>query len=158
MGVFIGAYKVKKRICDILTDEDFDIIQKEFGKNNEEVITLSDCDNNDDVTFEDGVYNIQSVSNYTHISYSSWIDLLDALKDTDADFYNTLSVSSIDGWISYNTAENVLEELVTNKEEVEKTLLKRFGDDYGGFLYEKYERYIDVIKECVGLKGIVLYR
>lgn len=159
MGVFIDAYKVKKRICDILTDEDFDAIKLEWGKNNEEIITLSDDDNNDydDVTFENGVYNVQGGNNYTDMSYSSWIDFRDTLDEMDADFHNTLSVSGIEGWISYNTAESVLEELETNKEEVEKTLLKRFGDDYGDFLWRKYERYIEVMKECVELKGIVLY-
>ena len=165
MGVFIHPCKIKERVCGLVSNEEFDALYEEYDALNEDILVLENTSEYDDFIspFEEGVYTYDGGHAHIGISYGTYGDFLQRLEnlanttDTFYAFSITISASGIDNCISYKVAERMLEEFKQMEEKAEKYLVKDGSDEYGKFLWNIYKRYMEVLQECIELKGIVQY-
>ena len=52
----------------------------------------------------------------------------------------------------------MFEEFKQMEAKAEKYLVKDGSDEYGKFLWNIYKRYMEVLQECIDIKGIVQYK
>ena len=166
MGVFIYPCKIKEKVCGLVSNEEFDALYEEYDALNEDILVLENTSEYDDFIspFEEGVYTYDGGQSHIGISYSTYGDFLQRLENlanTTETFYAfsiTISASGIDNCISYKVAERMLEEFKQMEAKAEKYLVKDGSDEYGKFLWNIYKRYMDVLQECIDIKGIVQYK
>ena len=166
MGVFIYPCKIKERVCGLVSNEEFDALYEEYDALNEDILVLENTSEYDDFIspFEEGVYTYDGGQSHIGISYSTYGDFLQRLEnlanttDTFYAFSTTISASGIDNCVSYKVAERMLEEFKQMEAKAEKYLIKDESDEYGKFLWNIYKRYMEVLQECIDIKGIVQYK
>lgn len=166
MGVFIYPCKIKERVCGLVSNEEFDALYEKYDALKEDILVLENTSKYDDFIspFEEGVYTYDGGQSHIGISYGTYGDFLQRLEnlanttDTFYTFSTTISASGIDNCISYKVAERMLEEFKQMEAKVEKYLVKDESDEYGKFLWNIYKRYMEVLQECIELKGIVQYK
>ena len=166
MGVFIHPCKIKERVCGLVSNEEFDALYEEYDALNEDILVLENTSEYDDFIspFEEGVYTYDGGHAHIGISYSTYGDFLQRLEnlvnttDTFYAFSTTISASGIDNCVSYKVAEEMLEEFGKMETEAEKHFVKGEFDEYGKFLWNVYKRYMEVLQECIDIKGIVQYK
>ena len=166
MGVFIYPCKIKEKVCGLVSNEEFDALYEEYDALNEDILVLENTSEYDDFIspFEEGVYTYDGGHAHIGISYSTYGDFLQRLENltnTTETFYafsTTISASGIDNCISYKVAERMLEEFKQMEAKAEKYLVKDESDEYGKFLWNIYKRYMEVLQECIDIKGIVQYK
>ena len=166
MGVFIYPCKIKERVCGLVSNEEFDALYEKYDALKEDILVLENTSEYDDFIspFEEGVYTYDGGHAHIGISYSTYGDFLQRLEnlanatDTFYAFSTTISASGIDNCISYKVAERMLEEFKQMEAKAEKYLVKDESDEYGKFLWNIYKRYMEVLQECIELKGIVQYK
>lgn len=163
MGVFIYPCKIKEKVSGLVSSEEMDALYEKYDALKEEIVVLENTSSNDDFVspFEEGVYTYETESGHADvdISYGTYGDFLQGLEnlsDEEDAFSTTISASGIDNCISYKVAEEMLEEFKQWEIQAERYFLKD-DDDYGEFLWGIYKRYMEVLQECVELKGIVRY-
>lgn len=163
MGVFIYPCKIKEKVSGLVSNEEMDALYEKYDAIKEEIVVLENTSRYDDFVspFEEGVYTYETESGHADvdISYETYGDFLQGLKklsDEENAFSITISASGIDNCISYKVAEEMLEEFKQWEIQAERYFLKD-DDDYGEFLWGIYKRYMEVLQECVELKGIVRY-
>lgn len=163
MGVLINACKLCEKVGDACKDENeyYDILKKydELGISLITIDEVRPCP-----PFKNGIYTYEAFDIDVSISYGSNWDFLESLDD----FYDTIdevgsfsvtrSNSTIDGYVSYITAKDMLEEFENGvKNGVKGYLYERFDEEYGGFMWSVYKRYMEVLRECVRVSGIIRY-
>ena len=166
MGVFIYPCKIKEKVCGLVSNEEFDALYEEYDALDEDILVLENTSEYDDFIspFEEGVYTYDGGHAHIGISYGTYGDFLQRLENlanTTETFYafsTTISASGIDNCISYKVAERMLEEFKQMEAKAEKYLVKDGSDEYGKFLWNIYKRYMEVLQECIELKGIVQYK
>ena len=166
MGVFIHPCKIKEKVCGLVNNEEMDALYEKYDALNEDILVLENTSKYDDFIspFEEGVYTYDGGHTYIGISYSTYGDFLQQLEnlaDVTNDihsFSTTISASGIDNCISYTVAERMLEEFKQMEAKVEKYLVEDESDEYGKFLWNIYKRYMEVLQECIDIKGIVQYK
>ena len=166
MGVFIYPCKIKERVCGLVSNEEFDALYEEYDALNEDILVLENTSEYDDFIspFEEGVYTYDGGHAHIGISYGTYGDFLQRLEnlanttDTFYAFSTTISASGIDNCISYKVAERMLEEFKQMEAKAEKYLVKDGSNEYGKFLWNIYKRYMEVLQECIDIKGIVQYK
>ena len=166
MGVFIHPCKIKEKVCGLVNNEEMDALYEKYDDLNEDILVLENTSKYDDFIspFEEGVYTYDGGHTYIGISYSTYGDFLQQLEnlaDVTNDihtFSTTISASGIDNCISYKVAEEMLEEFKQMEAKAEKYLIKDVSDEYGKFLWNIYKQYMEVLQECVEIKGIVQYK
>lgn len=166
MGVFIHPCKIKERVCGLVSNEEMDALYEKYDALKEDILVLENTSKYDDFIspFEEGVYTYDGGHTYISISYGFYDDFLQRLKnladdaDTSYAFSTTISASGIDNCISYKVAERMLEEFKQMEAKAEKYLVKDGFDEYGKFLWNIYKRYMEVLQECIDIKGIVQYK
>lgn len=165
MGVIIYTCKLKERVSDLCSDEEYNALLEKYDEIGEDILCLENGDKFNDLIspFESGVYTFESGYADVQMSYGGNGDFRQCLENIgeendNADaFLITLSASGIDNCISYVVAKEMLEEFEKYYEQ-SKTYFHRYGsDDYGEFLWGVYQQYIKVLKECVELNGVVRY-
>ena len=163
MGVFIYPCKIKEKVSGLVSSEEMDVLYEKYDALKEEIVVLENTSRNDDFVspFEEGVYTYETESGHADvdISYGTYGDFLQGLEnlsDKEDAFSTTISASGIDNCISYKVAEEMLDEFKQWEIQAERYFLKD-DDDYGEFLWGIYKRYMEVLHECVELKGIVRY-
>ena len=166
MGVFIHPCKIKEKVCGLVNNEEMDALYEKYDALNEDILVLENTSKYDDFIspFEEGVYTYDG--GYTHIgiSYSTYGDFLqqlEVLTDVTNDihaFSTTISASGIDNCVSYKVAEEMLGEFKQMEAKAEKYLIKDESDEYGKFLWNIYKQYMEVLQECIEIKGIVQYK
>lgn len=166
MGVFIYPCKIKEKISDIVYGEDYNKLLEKYEEMGEEILPLEGMNEYNDFIspFEEGIYTYESSGkHFIDLSYSSNIDFLQQLERIGEDngnrnaFSVTLSESGIDNCISYTTAEKMLAEFEKYKGEAEKHFVEQSDNDYGEYMWNIYNRYIEVLKDCIEIKGVVRY-
>ena len=169
MGVFIYPCKIKEKVSGLVSNEEMGALYEKYDALKEEIVVLENTNKYDDFVspFEEGVYTYETESGHADvdISYGTYGDFLQGLENLsdgeDVDCYHsfstTISASGIDNCISYKVAEEMLEEFKQWEIQAERYFLKDDDDDYGEFLWGIYKRYMEVLQECVELKGIVRY-
>ena len=166
MGVFIHPCKIKEKVCGLVSNEEIDALYEEYDALNEDILVLENTSEYDDFIspFEEGVYTYDGGHAHIGISYSTYGDFLQRLEnlanttDTFYAFSTTILASGIDNCISYKVAERMLEEFKQMEAKAEKYLVKDGSDEYGKFLWNIYKRYMEVLQECIDIKGIVQYK
>ena len=166
MGVFIHPCKIKEKVCGLVNNEEMDALYEKYDALNEDILVLENTSKYDDFIspFEEGVYTYDGGHTYIGISYSTYGDFLQQLEnlaDVTNDihsFSTTISASGIDNCISYKVAERMLEEFKQMEAKAEKYLVKDGSNEYGKFLWNIYKRYMEVLQECIDIKGIVQYK
>ena len=166
MGVFIYPCKIKEKVCGLVSNEEFDALYEEYDALNEDILVLENTSEYDDFIspFEEGVYTYDGGHTYIGISYSTYGDFLQQLEnlaDVTNDihsFSTTISASGIDNCVSYKVAEEMLGEFKQMEAKAEKYLIKDVSDEYGKFLWNIYKQYMEVLQECIDIKGIVQYK
>ena len=166
MGVFIHPCKIKEKVCGLVSNEEFDALYEEYDALNEDILVLENTSEYDDFIspFEEGVYTYDGGHAHIGISYSTYGDFLqqienlaDVTNDIHA-FSTTISASGIDNCVSYKVAEEMLGEFKQMEAKAEKYLIKDESDEYGKFLWNIYKQYMEVLQECIDIKGIVQYK
>lgn len=168
MGVFIYPCKIKERVSGLTdTNEEMDALYAKYDALKEELVVLENKTMYDDFIspFEEGVYTYDSGKSDVDISYGTYDDFLRRLEslrnEEDVDYFHafstTLYASGIDNCISYKIAEEMLEEFKQYQTQAERYFNEYDGDEYGEFLWCVYKNYMEVLQECVELKGIVRY-
>ena len=166
MGVFIYPCKIKEKVCGLVSNEEFDALYEKYDALNEDILVLENTSEYDDFIspFEEGVYTYDGGHAHIGISYSTYGDFLQQLEnlaDVTNDihsFSTTISASGIDNCISYKVAERMIEEFKQMEAKSEKYLVKDGSNEYGKFLWNIYKRYMEVLQECIDIKGIVQYK
>lgn len=166
MGVFIYPCKIKEKVCGLVSNEEMDALYEKYDALKEDILVLENTSKYDDFIspFEEGVYTCDGGHAYISISYGTYGDFLQRLEnladdaDTSYAFSTTISASGIDNCISYKVAERMLEEFKQMEAKAEKYLVKDGFDEYGKFLWNIYKRYMEVLQECIDIKGIVQYK
>ena len=166
MGVFIHPCKIKEKVCGLVSNEEIDALYEKYDALKEDILVLENTSKYDDFIspFEEGVYTYDGGHTYIGISYSTYGDFLQQLEnlaDVTNDihsFSTTISASGIDNCISYKVAEEMLGEFKQMEAKAEKYLVKDGSDEYGKFLWNIYKRYMEVLQECIDIKGIVQYK
>ena len=166
MGVFIHPCKIKEKVCGLVSNEEIDALYEKYDALNEDILVLENTSKYDDFIspFEEGVYTYDGGHTYIGISYSTYGDFLQQLEnlaDVTNDihtFSTTISASGIDNCISYKVAEEMLGEFKQMEAKAEKYLIKDVSDEYGKFLWNIYKQYMEVLQECIEIKGIVQYK
>ena len=166
MGVFIRPCKIKERVCGLVSNEEMDALYEKYDVLKEDILALENKSKYDDFIspFEEGVYTYDGGHVHISISYGYYDDFLQRLENLadDADtfyaFSTTISASGIDNCISYKVAEEMLGEFKQMEAKAEKYLVKDGSDEYGKFLWNIYKRYMEVLQECIDIKGIVQYK
>lgn len=166
MGVFIYPCKIKEKISDIVHGEEYNELLEKYEEMGEEILSLERMNEYDDFIspFEEGIYTYEGGGKYdVDFSYGGNMDFLTQLERMGEDnddcnaFSTTLSASGIDNCISYTTAEEMLAEFEKYKDKAEQHFIKWSDDDYGEYMWHAYNRYMEVLKECVEIKGVVRY-
>lgn len=165
MGVFIHPCKIKEKVCGLVSNKEIDALYEKYDALKEDILVLENTSKYDDFIspFEEGVYTYDGGHAHISISYSTYGDFLQQLEnlvDVTNDihtFSTTISASGIDNCVSYKVAEEMLEEFKQMEAKAEKYLVKDESDEYGKFLWNIYKRYMEVLQECIGIKGIVQY-
>ena len=166
MGVFIHPCKIKEKVCGLVSNKEIDALYEKYDTLKEDILVLENTSKYDDFIspFEEGVYTYDGGHTYIGISYSTYGDFLQQLENL-ADvtngihtFSTTISASGIDNCISYKVAEEMLGEFKQMEAKAEKYLIKDKFDEYGKFLWNIYKQYMEVLQECVEIKGIVQYK
>ena len=166
MGVFIHPCKIKEKVCGLVSNEEIDALYEKYDALNEDILVLENTSKYDDFIspFEEGVYTYDGGHTYIGISYSTYGDFLQQLEnlaDVTNDihaFSTTISASGIDNCVSYKVAEEMLGEFKQMEAKAEKHFVKGEFDEYGKFLWNVYKRYMEVLQECIEIKGIVQYK
>ena len=166
MGVFIHPCKIKEKVCGLVSNEEIDALYEKYDDLNEDILVLENTSKYDDFIspFEEGVYTYDGGHTYIGISYSTYGDFLQQLEnlaDVTNDihtFSTTISASGIDNCVSYKVAEEMLGEFKQMEAKAEKYLIKDVSDEYGKFLWNIYKQYMEVLQECIEIKGIVQYK
>ena len=166
MGVFIHPCKIKEKVCGLVSNEEIDALYEKYDDLNEDILVLEYTSKYDDFIspFEEGVYTYDGGHTYIGISYSTYGDFLQQLEnlaDVTNDihsFSTTISASGIDNCVSYKVAEEMLGEFKQMEAKAEKYLIKDESDEYGKFLWNIYKQYMEVLQECIEIKGIVQYK
>lgn len=166
MGVFIHPCKIKEKVCGLVSNKEIDALYEKYDALNEDILVLENTSKYDDFIspFEEGVYTYDGGHTYIGISYSTYGDFLqqlEVLADVTNDihtFSTTISASGIDNCISYKVAEEMLGEFKQMEAKAEKYLIKDKSDEYGKFLWNIYKQYMEVLQECIEIKGIVQYK
>ena len=166
MGVFIYPFKIKEKVCSLVSNEEMNALYEKYDALKEEILVLENKSKYDDFIspFEEGVYTYDGGQSHISISYGTYGDFLQRLEnlanttDTFYAFSTTISASGIDNCVSYKVAERMLEEFKQMEAKAEKYLVKDGSDEYGKFLWNIYKRYMEVLQECIELKGIVQYK
>ena len=166
MGVFIHPCKIKEKVCGLVSNEEIDALYEKYDALNEDILVLENTSKYDDFIspFEEGVYTYDGGHTYIGISYSTYGDFLQQLEnlaDVTNDihtFSTTISASGIDNCVSYKVAEEMLGEFKQMEAKAEKYLIKDVSDEYGKFLWNIYKQYMEVLQECIDIKGIVQYK
>ena len=166
MGVLIYPCKIKEKVSCLVSNEEIDALYEKYDELKEEIVVLEHTNEyyNFVSPFEDGVYTCDRGHTDLDIGYGTYGDFLQGLDnlsdEEDVDCYfafsTTISASGVDNCISYKVAEKMLEEFKQLEIQAKKYFLK-YDDDYGEFLWNIYKRYMEVLQECVELKGIVRY-
>lgn len=163
MGVFIYPCKIKEKVSGLVSSEEMDALHEKYDALKEEIVVLENTSRNDDFVspFEEGVYTYETESGHADVdisygTYRYFLQGLENLSDEEDAFSTTISASGIDNCISYKVAEEMLEEFKQWEIQAERYFLKD-DDDYGEFLWGIYKRYMEILQECVELKGIVRY-
>ena len=166
MGVFIHPCKIKEKVCGLVSNEEIDALYEKYDVLNEDILVLENTSKYDDFIspFEEGVYTYDGGQTHIGISYSTYGDFLQQLEnlaDVTNDihsFSTTISASGIDNCVSYKVAEEMLGEFKQMEAKAEKYLIKDESDEYGKFLWNIYKQYMEVLQECIDIKGIVQYK
>lgn len=166
MGVFIHPCKIKEKVCGLVSNKEIDALYEKYDALNEDILVLENKSKYDDFIspFEEGVYTYDGGHTHIGISYSTYGDFLQQLEnlaDVTNDihtFSTTISASGIDNCVSYKVAEEMLGEFKQMEAKAEKYLIKNKSDEYGKFLWNIYKQYMEVLQECVEIKGIVQYK
>lgn len=166
MGVFIYPCKIKERVCGLVSNEEMDALYEKYDALKEDILVLENRSKYDDFIspFEEGVYTYDGGHAHISISYGYYDDFLQRLEnladdaDTSYAFSTTISASGIDNCVSYKVAEEMLGEFKQMEAKAEKYLVKDESDEYGKFLWNIYKRYMEVLQECIDIKGIVQYK
>ena len=166
MGVFIHPCKIKDRVCGLVSNEEIDALYEKYDALKEDILVLENKSKYDDFIspFEEGVYTYDGGQSHIGISYGTYGDFLqqlEVLEDVTNDihtFSTTISASGIDNCISYKVAEEMLGEFKQMEAKAEKYLIKDKFDEYGKFLWNIYKQYMEVLQECIEIKGIVQYK
>lgn len=166
MGVLIYPCKIKEKVSGLVSNEEIDALYEKYDAFKEEIVVLEHTNEyyNFASPFEDGVYTCDRGHTDVDMCYGTYGDFLQGLEnlseEEDVDCYHafstTISASGVDNCISYKVAEKMLEEFKQWEIQAKKYFLK-YDDDYGEFLWNIYKRYMEVLQECVELKGIVRY-
>ena len=166
MGVLIYPCKIKEKVSGLVSNEEIDALYEKYDELKEEIVVLYHTNEyyNFVSPFEDGVYTCDRGHTDVAMGYGTYGDFLQGLDnlsdEEDVDCYfafsTTISASCVDNCISYKVAEKMLEEFKQWEIQAKKYFLK-YDDDYGEFLWNIYKRYMEVLQECVELKGIVRY-
>lgn len=163
MGVLINACKLCEKVSDACKDENeyYDVLNK-YEEQGISLIYIDDirpCP-----PFKNGFYTYETSNIDVSISYGSNWDFLESLDgfydtiDEVGSFSVTRSNSTIDGYVSYITAKDMLEEFENGvKNGVKDYFYERFDEEYGDFMWSVYKRYMEVLRECVRISGIVRY-
>lgn len=166
MGVFIHPCKIKDRVRGLVSNEEMNALYEKYDALKEDILVLENTSKYDDFIspFEEGVYTYDGGHTYISISYGTYGDFLQRLEnladdaDTSYTFSTTISASGIDNCISYKVAERMLGEFKQMEAKAEKYLIKDESDEYGKFLWNIYKQYMEVLQECIEIKGIVQYK
>lgn len=166
MGVFIHPCKIKEKVCGLVSIEEMDALYEKYDALKEDILVLENTSKYDDFIspFEEGVYTYDGGQSPISISYGTYGDFLQRLEnlaDVTNDihaFSTTISASGIDNCVSYKVAEEMLEEFKQMEAKAEKYLIKDESDEYGKFLWNIYKQYMEVLQECIEIKGIVQYK
>lgn len=166
MGVFIYPCKIKEKVSGLTkTNEEMDALYEKYDAIKEELVVLENTSKYDDFIspFEEGIYTYEGGKADVTISYGTYSDFLQRLENMrDEDgikhyaYDTTISASGIDNCISYKVAEEMLEEFKEYQEQAYNFFHKE-DDDYDTFLWNIYKSYMEVLQECIELKGIVRY-
>ena len=166
MGALIYPCKIKEKVSGLVSNEEIDVLYEKYDALKEEIVVLEHTNEyyNFVSPFEDGVYTCDRGHTDVDMCYGTYGDFLQGLEnlseEEDVDCYHafstTISASGVDNCISYKVAEEMLEEFKKWEIQAEKYFLN-YDDDYGEFLWNIYKRYMEVLQECVELKGIVRY-
>lgn len=166
MGVFIHPCKIKEKVCGLVSNKEIDALYEKYDALKEDILALENKSKYDDFIspFEEGVYTYDGGQSHIGISYGTYGDFLqqlEVLADVTNDihtFSTTISASGIDNCVSYKVAEEMLGEFKQMEAKAEKYLIKDVSDEYGKFLWNIYKQYMEVLQECVEIKGIVQYK
>ena len=166
MGVFIHPCKIKEKVCGLVSNKEIDALYEKYDALKEDILVLENKSKYDDFIspFEEGVYTYDGGHTHIGISYSTYGDFLQqlaVLADVTNDihsFSTTISASGIDNCVSYKVAEEMLGEFKQMEAKAEKYLIKNESDEYGKFLWNIYKQYMEVLQECIEIKGIVQYK
>lgn len=166
MGVFIHPCKIKEKVCGLVSNEEMDALYEKYDALKEDILALENKSKYDDFIspFEEGVYIYDGGQSHIGISYGTYGDFLqqlEVLADVTNDihtFSTTISASGIDNCVSYKVAEEMLGEFKQMEAKAEKYLIKNESDEYGKFLWNIYKHYMEVLQECIEIKGIVQYK
>ena len=166
MGVFIHPCKIKEKVCGLVSNKEIDALYEKYDALKEDILVLENTSKYDDFIspFEEGVYTYDGGHAHISISYSTYGDFLQRLEnlaDVTNDihtFSTTISASGIDNCVSYKVAEEMLGEFKQMEAKAEKYLIKDKFDEYGKFLWNIYKQYMEVLQECIEIKGIVQYK
>lgn len=146
MGVFICPCKIKEKVGNIGDDKEYDA---DVLKIDGDFIIEP---------FERGYYTYECSKPSISISYGSNQDFISCISDLDPyGFSVTLSSCGIDNAVSYKCAEEMLAEFDGHLSEAEVFIYERFGEDYGAFIWRIYKEFIEVLKECIKLQGVVRF-
>lgn len=151
MGIFIEPCDIKEKVSDIVDNENFVNLCQQYGKEKQELIALENIN-----SFEDGIYIYKSHNPNISVSYTTNYDFIVSLRNiSECGFSTTLSVHTIDGYVPYTLATDMLDEFVTNN-----TIASEYynnGTEYDSFLWNMYQTYIKVLNTTIDCKGIIYY-
>lgn len=165
MGVDIYPCRLKERVADVCHGDEYNELLEKHEEADEDIVAVENPTQYDNFIdpFESGIYTYETGKSWVQMSYSGYADFLLALERIahrgrrKTSFDVTESASSIDGCVSYKTAESMLNEFNANKEKADKYFHRKDADDYDEFLWGCYENYTKVLEECIEMKGIVRY-
>lgn len=146
MGVLIYPCKIKERVGNLDDEKEFD----------EDVLRID----GDFIIepFDGGYYTYESAKPQISSTYSEYGDFLSCLAEFGfCDFSITLGSCGTDNVASYKCAEIMLEEFEGHLSDAKKHIYKRFGKEYGEYIWWLYKEFIGVLKECIKLQGVVRF-
>lgn len=162
MGVIIFPCIVKNKIGELSDKDKYAELQEKCENEDLAIITMDD--EYLSKPFDVGYYSAVGQKPCVSISYGTYDDFRCALEDMEDEtesynggFNTTLTSGGIDNCVSYKIAEEMLSEFEAHLECAKDYFYKRFDEDYGEFIWGNYKRYIDVLKECCKVKGVVRY-
>lgn len=151
MGIFIEPCEIKEKVSEVVDNEKFVKLYQQYEKENQKLIALKNIN-----AFEDGIYIYKSHNTNISVSYTTNYDFIDSLRNiSEFGFSTTLSVHTIDGYIPYTLATDMLDEFVTNN-----TIASEYydnGTEYDSFLWNIYQNYMKVLTATINIKGIIYY-